>query len=513
MRKRIIASVLGGLAIATGVYYYRYSPKEKLVLSLEGNKLTWEDRSNQSVLNCKYEIYNDDFNVAKLTDKSYFVTPEKLIDENGPEKISNVNIVYGINDISFSWDDVSDLGTDNCLRVGLYNEKGRQLAYSNKVNINFASGIYRYIVELNGSKYEPIVNSYTVNRKNFNKGITRVKLYSVDKRNNRSETVEIPLYNFDVNLYESDGKLYYDIEDKTQGYKYIYYINGKMREDITTVDSLNEALKDNKSPNTCTGITSNVIDKTVFINWDDAEDRGQSFVVKVNGIGETYSNTAYSKEVTVQKESGIKGYYYSINKEADYKVTEKDNFSQITNVSDNLEYGKYYIHIAAVDNNDNISNTATKSFEVVEPIVEEPEQNKEDVVKPEEGNDKQDSNNESSNKDEQEKEEIYNDEEIEFMVYKMVDIVHGAGEWSRNKSIEIINTLTDKEIVKLSKAGLKVVVTAGQAEDYYKEITGKTIKDVKNIIVRDKKQFVIIIENTNVVSGLKSTLKKSLTKI
>ena len=193
MKKAGVFALGGSIAaIGLGISILCFVPKEKIQLHIEDNHITWTDKSDKNALGSKYYIYNDEFLVNKVTTQSYMIPKEKLIDEEGPEKVSKVHINYTEKIIDFNWEDVKDLGTDNKIWVSLYDEQEKQISYSNAVNKNYASGVHKYIIDINGEEFEIYdEREFIVKREKLSNGITMTKLYSIDNRGNKSDITNI----------------------------------------------------------------------------------------------------------------------------------------------------------------------------------------------------------------------------------------------------------------------------------------------------------------------------------
>ncbi|MGU8989203.1 anthrax toxin lethal factor-related metalloendopeptidase [Clostridium perfringens] len=507
-KNKIIAIGVGILVVGVGVGIFIFSPKEKIELFLDDNKLTWIDNSNSDMLDCRYEIYNDDFSVAKLTDKSYFVTKEKLIDEIGPMAVERVYIDYSGDKIKFKWDDVLDKGTDNHLWVGLYNNKGRQLSYSNSVTMNFSSGIYRYIVEHDGVKYEAINNEFEVDRTKIPKGVTKVRLYAIDKRSNIGEIVEVPLYNYDVSVKDDGEYIYYGVDDNTQSYSYKYYIDGKDKGTLSSNAELNDLFKDDDSPNTVNKVTFNNEENDVLIMWDDVKDKTTKNKLKIEGFGEKYKNTVSSEEIVVERTSGIKGYYYAVNKDKNYKISEVDNFIEVNGFKTKLEYGDYYFHITAVDKAGNLSNQKTIKFSIEEPPkIEEvpdkpikpdkPENKPPNVdIKPEQN--KPPVENPPIEKPNEDKPPTDASDKVDNMIVNEDNVEGNYISDIKNNLSKLSSTMLDR----LYNSKFKIYVTNGAAEDVYKKLTGKSISNIDSIFVKTKNGPVVIVESAYIDNNL-----------
>lgn len=514
-RAKIIAAVSGIVVTGVGIVFFLLMPKEKIELTADGNNISWVNKSNKSTLGGKYYIYNDEFLVNKVTDESYFLTKEKLIDEVGPNKIDKAAINYGDKFVTISWEDVEDLGNDNKISVELYNEKERKVSYSNSVNVNFASGVKKYIVEFNGEEFEIFDNAFEIKKSALSYGITIVKVYAVDNRGNRGAVSSIPIYNYKIILSKEDDQLRYHIDDTTQNYTYRAIINGIDKGVIANSNELNELLLDDKAPLTIKNVEFNFVDKKVNANWKEVLDNGNDYIVRVEASGNSYFNSAYSDDMKIEKKSGVKGYYYAINKSSKYTVTNKDSFTDKSDIDFNSEYGDYYLHVASVDNLDNISKTTSHKFTVKDPSMVEEDKgtntNTNEGTSSNNGNLNSDIStgggnlNDSSgdfNKDSNENLEPENVKNKEEMI-KNILVKNGSVSSSNyNKAVNIINKLPYSIIKSIYKENAKIYITSGEAEDLCKELTGKKIDSITGVFLYGTGELIVISEVSYMDSSL-----------
>lgn len=511
MKKASIFALGGGvLAIGFGVSVLLFIPKEKIQLYIENNHITWTDDSGKSALGNKYYIYNDDFLVNKVTEQSYFLTKEKLIDEEGPERINKVNINYSAKSIYFTWEDVKDIGTNNNIWIALYNENEKQISYSNSVNMNYSSGVYKYILELDGEEFEVYDTAFTVDRDNLKNGITIAKLYAVDNRGNKGAISNIPLYNYNIILSKEDNLLRFHIDDSTQGYKYKAYINGEDKGFVSNEEDLNLLIVDQKAPPVVNKTNFDIKDKKINITWEEVVDEGTDYLVRLESYGLTYYNTAYSDDIKINKTTETKGYFYAINKNSKYVVTDEDTFTTRTDVDFEGEYGKYYIHLAAVDNEGNISKTSTFGFELTDPsvnnVISKDDESKVENLNSATSNNNQMSgstinvNNSINNVDN----DTSNAEKTATNIIEDILITKGSVSIaSYNKSVNILKKVSLDILKKIDEMGIKIYLTAGEAEDLYVSLIGKSIDEsISGIFVWNISKPFIIVESAYLDSTL-----------
>lgn len=505
---KIAAIVTGIFTVAVGTGFLLFVPKEKIELTADGNKISWVNKSSRSTLGCKYYIYNDEFLVNKVTDESYILTKERLIDEVGPEKVKRVSINYGDKLVDVSWGDIEDLGSDNKISVELYNEKDKRVSYSNTVSVNFASGIKKYIVEFNGEEFEILNNTFEIKKSVLSDGITVAKLYAIDNRGNKGLTSTIPIYNYKVILSKEDDSLRYHIDDTTQSYTYRVILNGEDKGVIVNSDDLNRLLVDSKAPSAVNNVDFNFVDKRVNASWEDVIDNGSKYTVRIEASGNSYFNSAYSDDMEIEKRSDVKGYYYKVNKSSSYTITEKDIFTDKSDIDFNSEYGSYYLHIASIDNSDNISKTVSYKFTVKDPSIIEENNNSNTNEDTSSGNNDSTADNSSGNEENNSNNNSGEDTgtdislEKEKMIKVMLVKEGSVTDDNYNKAMKIIGKLPYNIIKTINKENVSIYITNGEAEDLYKELTGNEIDSITGVFLYGTGKLVVISEASYMDSSL-----------
>lgn len=144
----------------------------------------------------------------------------------------------------------------------------------------------------------------------------------------------------------------------------IFYL-GQVTTDTSWLD---HSAQDLTPPDTVSGITTSQKDNQINISWNVPKDNGNTYEYYVQATGNSDNLKRISDTVSATITTGIKGYSYVIDQNPN---TEPDNTVNTTSnnitVSINKE-GTYYIHIKAIDNAGNASQTATYQFFVQSPI-------------------------------------------------------------------------------------------------------------------------------------------------
>ena len=105
--------------------------------------------------------------------------------------------------------------------------------------------------------------------------------------------------------------------------------------------------------------------KTTTVSWTKPDDNGTTYDYYLNSIGKVNDITEDSKATpqSATVTSGIKGYYYVIDRNPTATASNLTSYTTSTSVNtDKLSDGTYYIHLQAVDNGDigNIPGTNSK---------------------------------------------------------------------------------------------------------------------------------------------------------
>lgn len=151
----------------------------------------------------------------------------------------------------------------------------------------------------------------------------------------------------------------------------IFYL-GQVTTDTSWLD---HSAQDLTPPDTVSGITASQKDNQINISWNVPKDNGNTYEYYVQATGNSDNLKRLSDTVSATITTGIKGYSYVIDQNPD---TEPDNTVDTTSNNINVSISKegtYYIHIKAIDNADNASQTVHYQFYVESPITIQPVNN------------------------------------------------------------------------------------------------------------------------------------------
>ena len=157
-------------------------------------------------------------------------------------------------------------------------------------------------------------------------------------------------------------KLYKKIEEKTE---FEEVIPKKKKENLLKDTSTFEIeAKDLSSPDNVTDIKSTIADNYIIISFSPAKDNSTLYEYYIESNNENEINK--SNITTIYSDSGIKGYNYIIDNSIDTKAGVNVNKTDSTPILySGIEWDKdYYLHIRAIDNSDNYSESITYKIDL-----------------------------------------------------------------------------------------------------------------------------------------------------
>lgn len=503
MKKSILIPLGLGLGLAgVCVSLYIFTPKQKIDLVNKDGIFQWINRGEVDSDEFCYELYNGEFKIVSLKGDGYKVLEGDLIDVDGPSRVTDATIMYDKEYVYIYWSEAEDLSTKNIFQVFMIDKDGKDKYMSNKETVEYASGVDRYIIKSNGLNVDAVNNSLKINRASLVNGLNYVTIVAQDKRGNLGKEAKIPIYNYPIVISYDGENIGYHIDDRNQTYNLTAYINGEKFEIGNNIAKLNEYIKDIKAPSKVDKINVSVSDKNVRINWSPSKDVIQKYTVSLEGIGANYQNVSYSDYIDIDTTSGLKGYYYSINDKKDYVVSNVDNFVDTVELSKSLEYGKYFIHVAAVDNKGNVGETKTYSFSVDEPVKVEEENKNEVIVTPNNGESSNQNGNNGNSGSANANGTINSGNENTNTNY---GIVYGRDSVSKsilNKSYDMVNRIPNSIMSRLTGSNLKIYITGSSAEKTYEELSGISVSGITGIFYPSTKGYFVIVEDAYVSTVL-----------
>lgn len=182
------------------------------------------------------------------------------------------------------------------------------------------------------------------------KPIIKVNELAKDEKANSKVQIKSSLSSdYDVKLYQ-----------KTEEEQEFTEVKNKEERSIFNKASTFEIdTKDTAKPNNVTNLNTLVVDDYVIISFEKAKDNGTEYEYYIQGSKE--NDNIKTETSKIYKESGIKGYNYIIdNDENSVAGFEVNKYDSEPILYTKLQWDKnYYIHIRAIDNNNNYSENLT----------------------------------------------------------------------------------------------------------------------------------------------------------
>lgn len=174
-----------------------------------------------------------------------------------------------------------------------------------------------------------------------------------------------------LNLSGTPDNLSWNIPGITQSYSYDVYRKNSLEAgyskitgtSISATSYSDTDYKDVTSPvaPVLTGSNVKLSDKLVDIKFSDSMDIGTAYNYYVEAKGNNDSYVIDSNTVSFNNSSGIKGYYISIDNDQNGNASRAEMFTspQVTGLDASQYSGDFYVHVAAIDNAGNVSQTNT----------------------------------------------------------------------------------------------------------------------------------------------------------
>ena len=484
MKKKVLICVIGvGVALSGCLFFI--APKCSIKLNLNDDILEWSNKEVEKLF--FYEVFNGEYKIVETNENSYVLNRHDLLDLDSPDKIKKMTIQYDKNNIYLVWDSVEDKGTNNEISVYLIDNNHKTKYYSNTVNKKYVSGIARYVIKYDGAVVDSLNPRFTLNRELLNDGITYINIYAEDKRGNKGETVSIPIYNYPIIINYDGENVGWHIDDTSQSYSLIGYVNGEKVDIGNNISVLNQYISEEFVLDKVSKVTVNQVDDIVSMIITPPSTKTKDYKVSLEAEGTKYGNIAYSDEIMITKETALRGYRYAINQNQSYILSDTDDFINSMEIKEKLDEGKYYLHIAPVDSNGNMGEQYTKVLNV---------KAKEEKLP----NDNTNSSNGSLNDNVGGGSNIEIEDNISE--YKYVYSVDNASSGIVSNAKKMISGLPSTVFDMLKREKVKIYITGSSAEKTYKDMTGLDEDGIIGIFFTDSVEKAVIVEEAYINTAL-----------
>ena len=453
----------------------------KISLDVNAQEVSWNMNKNLNSSNFEYELYRNGKLLTKTRACKFM--EDISIDKDAPDKVSSIRLNKDEHVFTFTWKAPEDNGTKLEYKVKATN-KGFGKSYdSEKLKTDVISGVEKYIILLDGKRYESFTPSFNMNINSLQCGSHNLKVAAVDYAGNESKYKNINFKVDNTRFYIDNFKFAVNNPDITNDdYNFVLVREIEVEKGDKTVIEKKEtpiALGDNLTPYFKNNVVPPISNPRYIY-----ENGMLNITWEANTFGK--NNTEFYIECKSKK--GIKsyksekmeytsgdfmpGYYYQINKEPLYTVKQTDSYTMDNNV--NLDYNRfdsskrYYFHVASANEFGNLSKT--KTLEV-------------------------DSKNFTSVGDKKDsvREILYRTKGLDSDVFRKI-------------TDDLYNSLTHSTIKKLKEIDLKIVVMQDDISKYALDNHNIKVKN-KNIAYIEKDNTIIYNAKTELSQLIKEVIR------
>ena len=431
----------------------------KIVLAINGQEIEWVMNKGFDSSNYEYELFRDKERI--MLTRGYKFIESISLDEESPEKITNIKVNEGKDKVSFTWKVPDDVGSKYKYKVTARN-KGFGKDYSSRTsNVEVISGIEKYIVRLDGKEYQTIIPQFEVELNSLQAGSHNLQVMAVDIAGNVSEPKNITFKVDNTKFYLDGYKLATNNKEITSETHDLYLVKecivSKDGKNITKKDKLPISIGDNiagffVSDNTPKMSNPRYIYENDLVNvfWEKNEFGVNNTEFYIECKSKKGFEKYKSEKMKYDNGDFLPGYYYKVTTNPLYTVKQTDSYTMDNMVT--LDYRRFdrskihYFHIASVNEYGNISKTKTLEF---------------------------DFENFTSTKEMK--------EAVRSILFRGKDVDSDS---YRRVTDDVYNTFTYKTIKKIKEKELKIVLTSGDIKKYISEnhnavVTNKNAQYIK----------------------------------
>lgn len=374
--KRVVKLIIIGYVLILMINFID-SINRKVFLDMNNQEVSWIISEDLNSSDYEYELFRNGEHL--VTTRACKFIESISLDKNSPNKVGNIRVSKTDNMYTFIWKDVEDEGSVLNYKVNAVN-KGFGKTYSSRtLKTNVVSGIEKYIVTLDGKKYDSLVSTFSVNINSLKYGVHNLEVVAVDFAGNVSKSKSIEFKVDNTKFFIDDYKLATNNFDITSESYDVYLVKeyqvekeGKIVKEkeempILIGDYIHTYFRGEEVP-----MISNprylYENELLNVTWEENTFgiNNTEFYIKCKSkIGlKTYT----SEKMNYTLGDFLPGYYYQVNKEPLYTVSKADCYTMDNNVSLDCKIFNrseiYYFHIAASNEFGNLSKTKTLELDL-----------------------------------------------------------------------------------------------------------------------------------------------------
>lgn len=450
----------------------------KIVLEVDAQEVSWVMNKSFDTSSYEYELFRDGKR-ALVTKATKYMEPVST-DTESPDKITSIKLNKNNDVFTFSWKEPKDNGVELNYKIKATNKGFGKSYESRELNAEIISGVEKYIINIDGKKYESVTPNFNVDINSLKYGSHTLEVSAIDYAGNVSKSKKIDFKVDNTKFFIDDYKLATNNPDITDETYDLYLVKEREIE-----KDGKKVLEKEKLP-----IKLGDYISTYFINRQVPEISNPRYLYESDLLNITWEENTFGANDTdfyieCKSKKGIKsyksekmnygsgdflpGYYYQVNKDPLYTVNKTDSYTMDNNVS--LDYNRYdktkiyYFHVASANEYGNLSKTKTLELDLKNFTTNG---EKKDAVR----------------------EILYRTKGLESDAFRKI-------------TDDIYNTFTLNTIKKLKDIGLKIVVMQEDVTDYVlsnhnAKVINKNIcyiKEDKTIVYNTKYSLGLLIKH------------------
>ena len=348
-----------------------------IVLAIDSQEISWSMNKGLDKNSYQYEIFRDGKRAA-ITRDSKFIESLK-VDTKAPNKVNMVRLNKDKNTYRFTWKEPKDNGVDVNYKVKATN-RGIGASYeSEDICKTIISGVEKYIVDIDGKKYESSTPYFEVNINSLKCGSHTFSVSAVDYAGNISKSKKIDFKLDNTKFFIEDYKIATNNEELTNELYDFYLVkeyevkkDGKMsieerKTKIQLGDYISTYFVNNNIPN-----ISNprylYEDGLINVTWEENKFGTNNTEFYIECKSKKGIKSYKSGKMSYTSGDFLPGYYYQVTTDPLYKIKKNDSYTMDNNV--NLDYNRfdktklYYFHVASANEHGNLSKTKTLELDL-----------------------------------------------------------------------------------------------------------------------------------------------------
>lgn len=349
----------------------------KIVIDVNAQEVSWSMNKSLNSNNYEYELFR---NGERLTTTRACKFVESIsTDKESPAKINSIRLNKSDDMFTFTWKAPQDKGTELSYKVKAVNKSFGKAYTSRTLKTDIVTGIEKYIITLDGKKYESVTPNFNININSLKCGSHNLEVVAVDYAGNVSSPKNVEFKVDNTKFFIADYKLATNNPNITNEAYDIYLVkeyetekDGKVVKEkkevpISIGDNISSYFRSEKVP-PISNPRYICEDDLVNVTWEENTFGTNNTEFYIECKSKKGIKSYKSEKMKYTSGDFLPGYYYQVNKDPLYTVKQTDLYTMDNNVT--LDYNRfdrskiYYFHVASANEFGNLSKTKTLELDL-----------------------------------------------------------------------------------------------------------------------------------------------------